>query len=89
MDSKIIPFIIIALLVILGFLSFYLDNNVLLEVGIISFFIIFYYFIIRKEIKEDMISLVNKFERIEKRFESIEQKFENFEKKLESIMNKK
>ncbi|MFA5332955.1 MAG: hypothetical protein WC376_00475 [Candidatus Nanoarchaeia archaeon] len=89
MNSKITPFMIIALLVVLAILGQILDSNIVIELGIISFFIIFYYFVIRKEIKEDMIKLVNKFESIEKRFESIEKKFEIFENKLESALKKK
>ncbi|MFA5303168.1 MAG: hypothetical protein WC393_01365 [Candidatus Nanoarchaeia archaeon] len=89
MNSKITPSLIIALLVTLAILGQILDSNIVIELGIISFFIIFYYFVIRKEIKEDMVKLVNKFESIEKRFEKIEKKFEIFENKLESVLKKK
>ena len=89
MNSKITPSLIIALLVTLAILGQILDSNIVIELGIISFFIIFYYFVIRKELKEDMVKLVNKFESIEKRFEKIEKKFEIFENKLESVLKKK
>ncbi|MDD4353233.1 MAG: hypothetical protein PHN56_02115 [Candidatus Nanoarchaeia archaeon] len=89
MNSKNMPFIIIFLLIILGTLSWIFNNNIVIELGVISFFILFYYFVIRKELKEDIIKLIEKFERIEKKFENIEQKFEKFEERLESALKKK
>jgi len=79
--QNIIPFLTILIITIFGILSLILEKNTWLDLGIICFFIIFYYFVIRKEIKEDLFKLLTKFEKIEKQFERREERLEKVLKK--------
>ncbi|MBN1923198.1 MAG: hypothetical protein JW791_00375 [Nanoarchaeota archaeon] len=83
MENKFFPFLLLIILACTALLSAFRDNNAWFEISIIAFLLGFYYFFIRKEFKEDILKLINKFEVIEKKFERIDKHFMSEEERFE------
>lgn len=87
MNDK-LPFIVLIVLLLVGVVNFFVDESLWIELGLIGFLVVFYYFFVRRELLSEFNKLSDTFERIENRFEKAEKMLDLEIKRLEEDIKK-